>query len=277
MDRGGAFRNAGGRLAVVLPTPATRGRHRRTLIGCGTVRAMAHERLRFPAPAPRKRRALPAALGEPLRAAILISALITILGSIQPFMHIWRPGTGWIDVTGFEQSGDGGYVLELAVVAAVLAWIDGAWNSRIVVLVAGPAVLGASSLVILRDFYQTGVGTLGGLANGGGYGGFEPGFWVTVLGAATLAATGALRAWRVRGRLSLRPGAALAGVAGMVGAIGGAAIGFVAGATITPLLVHVNTGPTSMVLVIVGSALAVLGAWIGAMVATGAVRSIRRS
>ena len=237
---------------------------------------MAHERLRFPEPAPPQGRTLPAALRDPLRAAILTSALVTILGSIQPFMHIWRPGTGWVDVTGFEQSGDGGYVLELAALAAVLAWIEGAWNSRILVLVAGPAVLGASSLVILRDFYQTGVGVLGGLASGGGHGGFEPGFWVAVLGAAALTATGALRAWQVRDRLSLRPGAALTGVAGMAGGIGGAVIGFAAGATITPMLVHTSTGPTSFVLVIVGSGLAVLGAWIGAKVATGAVRSIRR-
>jgi hypothetical protein len=237
---------------------------------------MAHERLRFPEPTTPQRRAVPAALREPLRAAILVSTLVTVVGSIQPFMHIWRPGTGWIDVTGFEQSGDGGFVLELAVLAAALTWIDGAWNSRIVLLAAAPAVLGAASLVILRDFYQTGAGVLAGLAGGGGHGSFEPGFWVAVLGAIALTATGALRLWQVRSHLSIRPGAALPGVAGMLGGVAGAAIGFAAGATITPMLVHANTGPTSFVLVIVGSVLAILGAWIGATLATGAVRNLRR-
>lgn len=203
--------------------------------------------------------------------AVLVSALVTIAGSIQPFMHIWRPGTGWVDVTGFEQSGDGGYVLELAVLAAALAWIDVAWKSRIVVLVAGPALLGAASLVILRDFYQTGLGVLGGLAGGGGHGGFEPGFWVASLGAATLAVVGGVRIWQARRWISLRPGVALSSVAGMLGGLAGAITGFVVGVSITPMLVHANTGPTSFVLVIVGSILAVLGAWLGAMVASSAV------
>jgi hypothetical protein len=237
---------------------------------------MAHERLRFPEPAPPRRRAVPAAFREPIRAAILVSTLVMIVGSIQPFMHIWRPGTGWIDVTGFEQSGDGGFVLELGVLAAALAWIDGAWNSRIVLLAAAPAVLGAACVVILRDFYQTGVGVLGGLAGGGGHGDFQPGFWVAVLGAIALAATGAVRLWLIRAQLSIRAGAALPGVAGMLGGLAGAAIGFAAGVTITPMLVHANTGPTSFVLVIVGSVLAILGAWIGAVLATGAVRNLRR-
>ena len=238
---------------------------------------MAHERLRFPEPAPAERRSLPHALRDPLRAATLAAAVVTIVGAAFPFMRIWKPGTGWFEITGFENAGDGGFVLEMALLAAVLVWLDGAWNSRIVPLVAGPAILGAAGVVLLRDFYQTGVATLADLGGSGGHGNFEPGFWVAVAGAAALAVTGAVETWRVRDRLSFGlGGASISGVAGAAGAIVGAILGFIAGAIITPLLFHDFEGRTSFVLVIVAVFLALLGAWFGARVAASSARGFGR-
>ncbi len=234
---------------------------------------MAHERLRFPDPAPPERRSLPHALRDPLRAATLGAALVTVVGAMLPFMRIFKPGTGWFDITGFQQTGDGGFVLELAIVAGVLVWVDGAWNSRIVALVAGPAVLGAACILILRDFYQTGLVYLEGL---GGHGGFEPGFWLAVAGAVALTAMASTRIWRVRDRLSFRPGATMTSVAGTAGGVAGAVAGFVVGSSITPLLVHGTIGQASTVAVIAAIALAFLGAWFGAVTASSAARAFGR-
>ncbi|MBI3746404.1 MAG: hypothetical protein HY264_07780 [Chloroflexi bacterium] len=237
---------------------------------------MAHERLRFPTPTPPAGRALPGALRDPLRTVMLAAAVVTVVGAAFPFLRIWKPGEGWTDVTGFQGSGDGGFVLEMALVAAVLVWLDGAWTSRIVPLVAGPAILGATAVVILRDFYQTASLMLAGLGNSGGRGNFEPGFWVAVAGAASLAVAGAIETWRVRGRLSFRLGASATSFAGVAGAGIGAILGFMAGSTITPLLIHDFEGRTSFVLVVVAVALASLGAWLGARVATAAARGFGR-
>jgi len=219
---------------------------------------------------------LPSALREPLRAATVASAIVTIVGTMLPFMRAFRPGTGWYDITGFEQTGDGGFVLELAIVAGVLVWIDGAWNSRIVALVAGPTVIGAASVLILRDFYQTGLVYLDGLKGSGGYGGFEPGFWIAVAGAVALTVTGGLETWRVRRRLSFRPGATMTSMVGIAGGVGGAILGFVVGSTIAPLLVHGTVGQSSTVAVIAAIALAFLGAWFGAVAASSAARGLGR-
>ena len=244
---------------------------------CGTVRAMAHERLRFPEPTPPQGRSLPRVVRDPLRAATLAAAVITIAGAAFPFLRIWKPGLGWTEVTGFENAGDGGFVLEMALLAAALVWIDGAWNSRIVPLVAGPAILGAAGVVLLRDFYQTGVAMLADLGGSGGHGNFEPGFWVAVAGALALAVTGAIETWRVRDRLSFGiGGASMTGVAGAAGAIAGGILGFIAGDIITPLLFHDFEGRTSFVLVIVAVALAFVGAWFGARVAAASARGLGR-
>ena len=59
---------------------------------CGTVRAMAHERLRFPEPHQPVPRTLPNALRNPLRAFTLLAAIVTIVGATLPLMRIWLPG-----------------------------------------------------------------------------------------------------------------------------------------------------------------------------------------
>jgi hypothetical protein len=236
---------------------------------------MAHERLRFPEPT-RRRRALPSAFRNGLRATALAGAALAVLGALLPYMRVWEPGHGWTDITGFQQAGDGGFVLELAVVAAVLVWVDNAWNSRVVVLVVGPGLLGLACLFILRDFYQAGVNLLAGLSNGGGHGDFEPGFWTSVVGALVLTGAGAVTTWRARDRLSFRPGTTVSGVATVVGGVVGAVVGFAVGAAITPLLFHGFVGPTSFVLVIVATVLALFGAWFGATVASATARGLRR-
>jgi hypothetical protein len=238
---------------------------------------MAHERLKFPDPSQPSPRSLPNALRNPLRAATLAAAAVTIFGAIQPFMRIWTPGTGWTDITGFEQAGDGGFVLELAAVAAILTWVDGAWNSRIVVLVAGPAVLGAAALVILFDYYRTGAAYLTTLVNSGSHGNFEPGFWLSSVGAVALTICGTITTWRARARLSFRTGLRMSSFAGVVGGLAGAVLGFVAGAAITPLLFHDVVGREAFVLVVVATSLALAGTWIGAAVASALVRGNRSS
>lgn len=237
---------------------------------------MSHERLRWTTPPPRGRH-LPAFFGNPVRTAALIGAVAALVGALLPFMRVWTPGVGWFNVSGFARAGDGGWVFEIAIVAAILTWSDRAWNSHVAAVVAAPALLGAGALAILRDFYQDGATYLEAIHNSGGHGTFEVGFWVAVAGSALLMIGGLAAAWQARERVSFRPGARTATtVAAAVGGAAGGAGGFLVATVVTPLLLRGSTVATSStVVVFVSIILLAVGAWIGATVAAGAVRSLR--
>ena len=241
---------------------------------------MAHERLRFPEPGLRPERKVPAALRNPLRVVLLVAAAIVVGAALIPWIHAWRPGVGWYEVSGFEGAGDGGFALELALLAAVFVWSDRAWGSRMAIIVGAPALLGAASAMLLNDFHQTGVTYLAGLKNSGGHGTFEAPFWVALAGSLVLLVGGGLAVWQARGRLTfaddtrasmVRGGFAAAG--GIAGGIGG----FVAGTRIAVLLTPGGTtGTTTTVLVLLSIPLAFAGAWVGVLVGASLARSFRR-
>jgi subtilisin family serine protease len=241
---------------------------------------MAHERLRFPEPTRQTGFQVPAALRDPLRAFLLAAAAIVVVGAVLPWIHAWRPGYGWYDMTGFEGAGDGGFVLELALVAAAFAWSDRAWGSRMLIIVAAPALLGAACALLLRDFHQDGTRYLAGLKNAGGHGTFEAAFWITLAGSLALTAGGVLAVWRARGRIGLAVDTRDALVRGGLGAVGGIAGGvggFIAGTRIVALLMQgATTGAATSVLVLLSMALAFVGAWVGAIGGASLARLLRR-
>ncbi len=238
---------------------------------------MSHERLRWTPPPPRPGRQIPEFFRNPIRAAAFVGAVAAILGALLPFMRVWTPGVGWFDVSGFARAGDGGWVFEVAIVAAILAWSDRAWNSHVPAVVAGPAILGAGALAILRDFYQDGATYLDGIHNSGGHGTFSVGFWLAIAGSALLLLAGLASVWQARRRVSFRPGTRTATtVAAAIGGAAGGVGGFLVATVVTPLLLHGATvATTSTVVVFVSIVLLAVGAWIGATVAAGAVRSLR--
>lgn len=237
---------------------------------------MTHRPFEFPVPGSARPRTIPPALRDRLRLATLVGVGMMIVGSLLPWIRAFRPGSGWFDISGFEQAGDGGIVLEFAIAAGLFVWSNRAWQSRTALIVAAPMILGVASLAVMRLSYDTSTTFLRLLANAGGQGSFQFGFWLTILGALVTIVAGGIGVWRARGRLriSLRGSGRI--IVGAVGATAGGVGGFIVGSRIAGLLTHESTVGASAILIALAFALAFAGAWLGAIVATSAIRAIQR-
>ena len=237
---------------------------------------MTHQPFQFPVPGSRPPREVPPALREPVRIAALVGVGMMIVGSMLPWIRAWRPGTGWFDVSGFQQAGDGGIVLEFAIVAGVIVWSNRAWRSQMAVIVVAPSLLGASCLALMRVSYETSATFLRSLINAGGHGTFEFGFWLTIAGSMTLVVAGGVGIWRARKRLRIRPKGTGRIIAGGVGAIAGGVGGFIVGSQIADLLTQGSTVGASGLLITLAFGMSFVGAWLGGSVAMGAIRALQR-
>jgi hypothetical protein len=234
-------------------------------------------RLQFPDPSAPSPRRLPAALRDPLRIAILAGLAVMVVGDLLPWLRLWLPYRGFFEISGFEHAGDAGLVLELSLVILALTFSDQAWNSRTTVLVAGPAIIGAACLFILRNAWADGQSYIRSLDTYGGYGDVLPWFWLAVAGAAVVTIGGAVELWRARGRVSFRVGLTRTVVAGTIGGLAGAVGGFLAGVRISELLTAGDIAVVSTsALVLLAIALAFLGAYVGAVVGAGLARPSSR-
>lgn len=238
---------------------------------------MTRQLAEFPAPGTRRPRKVPPALQDPLRTATLVGVAMLIVGSLLPWIHAFRPGTGWFDISGFEQAGDGGIVLELAILAGVLVWSNRAWNSRMAIVVAAPTLLAITCLAIMRVSYDMSQTFLRLLANAGGQGTYQVGFWLTILGGIVTLVAGVIAVWRARGRMRFSLGGAGRIVVGAVGAVGGGAGGFIVGSQVADLLTQGSTVGASAVVITLAFALMFVGAWLGALVSVAGLRAIHRS
>ena len=238
---------------------------------------MAHHKLRFPEPSAPTGRRIPDALREPQRVLMIAAAAAMVVGGILPWVRYIRPGYDWLDITGFDRAGDGGFVMEFAIIAGLIAWSERAWTSRLAVFVAGPAVLGVAAALILRASYDTLQEFLFGLHNAGGHGAIQPGFWLAMGGSLALVAGGALRIWLARSEVSFAIGIGSATIAGWLGGIVGGVGGFIVGSQIGSLVMKgASAGVVSNTQLILAIALAFTGMWFGAMAAAGVARSMRR-
>ncbi len=237
---------------------------------------MTRQLAEFPAPGTRPPRKMPPALRDPLRTATLVGVAMLVVGALLPWIHAFRPGTGWFDVSGFEQAGDGGIVLELAILAGALVWSNRAWNSRMALVVAAPTVLAVTCLAIMRVSYEMGQTFLRLLANAGGQGTYQIGFWLTILGRIVTAVAGAIAIWRARGRLHFSLGGAGRIIAGAVGAVVGGAGGFIVGSQIAGLLTQDSVVGASAILITLAFALMFVGAWLGGTIALAGLRALQR-
>lgn len=220
---------------------------------------------------------LPAAFRDPLRVAILAGLLVMLVGDLLPWMRLWMPYRGFFETSGFERAGDAGIVLELALVILALTFSDQAWNSRTTVLVAGPVILGAACLFVLRNAWADGSSYIRSLDLYGGYGDFLPWFWIAVAGAVAVTIGGAIALWRARRRLSFRLGLTRTAVAGTVGGIAGAVGGFLAGVRIAELFTAGEIAWVSTsVVVLLSIFLGFLGAYAGAVGGAALARPSRR-
>lgn len=238
---------------------------------------MDHRRLRFPDPVPRTGPYLPEALRDPVRLTLLGGLLVMAAGAVFPWIRGWTPAVGAFEISGFERAGDAGLVLELGALAWILTWSDRAWHSRLAILAAGPFVLSAVCVLVLRVAYGDATSYLRSLERFGGYGSVVAPFWIAVVGAVLAALAGGVGAWRARGRVSYSPGITVPAVAGSIGGVLGAVGGFVAGVRIAGLITAGTiAGVSTSVLVLLAFSLAFAGAWIGAVGAASLARTVRR-
>ncbi len=238
---------------------------------------MAHQRLRFPEPAPRRGRSLPPVLRDRERLPVLLGAAVAAIGALLPWLHAYRPGYDWYDVSGFEQSGDGGLVLELTIVAALIVWSDRTWRSRFGLVKALPALIGAVNVVVMRLSYVNFQTLLRELERAGGQGTLQPGFWLTVAGAAIMAVAGSVALWRARNTVTFGLSVSLEMLTGTIGGVGGGVGGFIVGTRIAGLLtVGAIAGVSTSVLIFLAFILGFVGAWVGAVAGVGLGRAIRR-
>ena len=239
--------------------------------------ALSHERLRWTPPPPPRGRQLPELFRDPIRTAAVVGAVAAILGALLPFMRVWTPGVGWFDVSGFARAGDGGWVFEIAIVAASWRGViaPGTATSR-------PSSRGRPSSVpghspSCATSTRTGRRTLTGSTTAAamgrspsGSGSRSPVPPCCCSPASRLSGRPepASRSDRERGpRPRLRPRS-------------GPRPGASAGSSSRPSSRHCScdgatVATTSTVVVFVSIILLAVGAWLGAMIAAGAVRSLR--
>ncbi len=237
---------------------------------------MDHHRLRFPAPVPPKRRSLRETLRDRVRLALLVGFGVMLVGAALPWMRVWLPYQGFFDVTGFDRAGDAGLLLEFGAVGLVLTWSERAWHSRVTILVAGPLLLGAVSVLLLRVTHGDANIYLDSLEPRGGSGSILLPFWAANAGAALATIAGAVHLWRARTRLSFNIGLTVPAVAGAIGGVAGAILGFVAGTRIAELLTAgAIAGVSSSVVVFLSFVLAFITGWVGAVGGARLARAAR--
>jgi hypothetical protein len=234
--------------------------------------------LKFPEPEELNRRRRPDVLREPVRALVFVAAIATAIGALLPWLHAEQPGYAPYDISGFEQAGDGGLILELVVLAAYVAWSERAWRSRYALIVGAPFVLGLLNLAILRLALTNFDTLMRFLERAGGHAQYLPGFFLTVAGIVALVIGGALAIWQARRRLSFAVGVDRSAVAGISGGVVGAVGGFIGGSRVAEMLTSgAIAGVSTTIIVLMAFTLAFVGAWLGAIVGAGLARSSRRT
>lgn len=225
-------------------------------------------------PTARKGRGLHSAFRNPVRLTLVAATALLLVGSAVSWVEIWLPVRGWFDMSSFERAGDGGIILELALLLFAVTWSERAWDSRLAVLVAAPAAIGIVAVIDLRVAGETIQTYIDSLWTQGGHGYLLPGFWMTVAGATLATLAGVVRIWRARHETRWTIGIRRATVAGIVGGVIGAVVGFASGVTLGQ---HVtagsSTGVTGSVLILFAIGFGFAGTWLGAW-AGGLVGSV---
>ncbi|MBI2762375.1 MAG: hypothetical protein HYX54_01250 [Chloroflexi bacterium] len=211
------------------------------------------------------------------RLTLLVGFVLLLAGAILPWMRVWLPYQGYVDVSGFERAGDAGLLVEFGLAGLALTWSEGAWHSRVTVLVAGPLTLALMGVLLLRVAHGDANIYLASLKQQGGTGSISPGFWTANVGAVVATIGGAVQLWRRRASLSFNVGLTRIAVAGSIGGVVGAIGGFLAG---TEIAGRITTGAivavSSSVVVVLALLLAFVGCWIGAVGAARLARSLPR-
>lgn len=260
---------------------AAAGRRRsRDLVGCPGWKYCAavdqHRRL-FSEPIPKRRRSFRETIRERPRLTLLVGYGLLLLGSVLPWMRVWLPYRGFIDVSGFERAGDAGLLIELGLVGLALTWNESAWRSRITILVAGPLALAIVAAVLLRTANGDANIYLASLKLQGGYGSISPGFWAANAGAAIAIIGGAVHLRQRRGSVSFKTGLTWTTIAGWLGGAIGAGAGFLAGTEVASMVTAGALVAVSSSLVVFSAILfTVVGGWLGAVGASRLAGSLQR-
>ena len=207
------------------------------------------------------------AFREPVRAGVLLASALFIIGSRMAWVTGQLPYVGPLEVSGYDNAGDGAITLVAALATLVWALRRGFFESRQTVVVIFPLVIGVAALVITRVAIQDAQILIESWGKRGGDGSIAIGIWLTGLSALVMTIAGAVHVWRVRRevtfRLSLSPG----DVGAAVGGVGGAILGGFAATVVARQFVSQDQAPIfASAQVAILLPMFFLGAWLGAKV-----------
>ena len=225
---------------------------------------MAPPRLEPLRPTPPKT-GLPAVVRDPVRAVLLVGAVALIVGAMLSWLEVFLPGTGWFEMSSFERANDGGFCLELGIVALAAAWSDRVAESRQPFVVAAPLLLGVVSVIVMYLGYNDAQTYFHSLKNSGGHGYLLPGYYVAAAGAGLVTLAGMAGVYRARHETRFHFPMSRAGVATMLGGGAGAFIGFGAAVVLGEAL-DPGAALAGSTVVFLAILLALIGVWIGTRV-----------
>jgi len=206
-------------------------------------------------------------LREPVRATVLGASIGFIVGARLTWVDAVLPYVPRIEVSGFDNAGDGAITLVAALFTLGWALSASAFRSRTPVLVLFPFVIGISALVLTRLAVQNAEILIASFEKRGGSGSISIGLWLTGIAALVMTLAGLAHVLRVRHEVSFRIRLA----AGDVGAVAGGILGCLAGIVASTTLVS-RFIVTDVAAVIASAQVAILlplafvGVWIGAKV-----------
>jgi len=215
-------------------------------------------------------------LRDPVRATVLGASIGFIVGARLTWVNAVLPYVPRLEVSGFDNAGDGAITLVAALFTVGWALSASAFRSRAPVLVLFPLVIGIAALVLTRLAIQNAEILIASYEKRGGSGSISIGLWLTGIAALVMTVAGLAHVLRVRRDVSFR----VRLVAGDVGAVAGGILGGFAGIVASTTLVSrfVVTDMAAVVAstqVLILLPLAFIGAWIGAKVGRMIAEALR--
>jgi hypothetical protein len=202
-------------------------------------------------------------LRDPIRATVLISSLVMIVGARLSWIDAELPYQGHFEVSGFDHAGDGAITFLAAL--AMGGWaLSGAIRSKIVPLVLLPIAIGLTGLLVMRIAVQDAESLIASYEHLGGSGSIAIGLWLTIAGLVALTVVGAIHVYRLRREIRITISIALGDVGAIVGAIAGAILGAIASsALVGRFVVTENAAVVASTQTLAAILFGFLGAWLG--------------
>jgi hypothetical protein len=177
------------------------------------------------------------------------------------------PYRGHVEVSGYDNAGDGAITLLVALITLAWGIRRAAFDSRQPVVVILPLAIGAASLLISGLAIQNALILIASWERLGGSGSISFGIWLTGLAALMLTVAGAVHLWRKRHETSFRFTLVPGDIGAAVGGIGGAIAGIIGSTLIAGrFFPHEQAAVYASAQVAILLPMLFIGAWLGSKV-----------